>query len=197
MPDELKQFHFDPVTYRDMVIAEIPAYEELQDLTAQATIGVAAKRILDLGVGTGETAVRVLAQHQGAHLVGIDENEQMLEYAWRRLPDAELLVSKLQDPLPPGKYDLVVAALSVHHLDGEGKKDLFRRVAAVLKPGGRFVLADVVVPDNPLDVVTPPDGEYDKPSRVEEQITWLTAAGLRAELVWTHRDLAIIVADRE
>jgi len=33
----------------------------------------------------------------------------------------------------------------VHHLDAGEKADLFRRVAAALEPGGRFVLGDVVV----------------------------------------------------
>jgi len=35
------------------------------------------------------------------------------------------------------------------------KADLFRRAAAVLGPGGRLVVADVVIPENPADAVTP------------------------------------------
>jgi hypothetical protein len=35
------------------------------------------------------------------------------------------------------------------------KADLFARIAARLRPGGRFVLGDVVVPEDPADVVTP------------------------------------------
>jgi hypothetical protein len=38
------------------------------------------------------------------------------------------------------------SVLAAHHLGGPGKADLFRRVAAGLAPGGRFVLGDVVVP---------------------------------------------------
>jgi tRNA (cmo5U34)-methyltransferase len=60
-------------------------------------------------------------------------------------------------------------------------------------PGGRFVLADVVVPEDPADVVTPLDEGFDLPSSAAEQIEWLAAAGLRAHVAWTHRDLAIIV----
>src|SRR5689334_756580 len=68
-----------------------------------------------------------------------------------------LVEGRLQDPLPDGPWDLVVSCLAVHHLDGDGKADLFRRIAAVLVPGGRFVLGDVIVPENPDDRVTPID----------------------------------------
>jgi tRNA (cmo5U34)-methyltransferase len=179
-----------------MVLAEVPAYLELQDRTAEATAGCSAARILELGVGTGETSVRVLASHPTARLTGIDESAEMLECARQRLGDADLRVGRLEDPLPEGVYDLVVSALTVHHLDGEGKAELFRRVAERLRPGGRFVLADVVIPDDPGDAITPIDGVYDKPSRVGEQLRWLEAAGLRARVSWAHRDLAILVADR-
>ncbi len=51
--------------------------------------------------------------------------------------------------------NLVVSVPAVHHLDGPGKADLFRRVAAVVGPPGRFVLSDVVVPEDAADTVTP------------------------------------------
>ena len=92
-------------------------------------------------------------------------------------------------------FDLVVSALAVHHLDGAAKADLFARVAARLRPGGRFVLGDLVVPEDPADVVTPIDGVHDKPSTIDDQLLWLTAAGLNAEVVWERQDLAVIVAD--
>ena len=78
---------------------------------------------------------------------------------------------------------------------GSTKADLFRRVASVLAPGGRFVLGDVVVPEDPADVVTPIDADYDTPSTVPEQLRWLVEAGLRARLAWAHRDLAVLVGD--
>ena len=57
------------------------------------------------------------------------------------------------------------------------------------------MLADVVVPDDPADAVTPIDGVYDKPSTVDDQLGWLDAAGLAARVVWARQDLAVIVAE--
>jgi len=179
----------------DLVTSEVPAYWRLQDAVGEATAGMVVERALDLGTGTGTTALRVQRRHPGAHLTGTDESAAMLEHARRCLPTADLRVARLERPLPPGPFDLVVSALAVHHLDGPGKADLFARVARVLRPGGRLVIGDVVVPDDPSDVVTPVDGEHDRPSTATEQLAWLTDAGFLAYCPWCERDLAVLVGD--
>jgi tRNA (cmo5U34)-methyltransferase len=187
------QFHFHPDEYLALMHSEMPGYERLQDAAAAAT-GSHAKRLLELGTGTGETARRVLALHPGASLVGIDASADMLAAA--ALPGADLRRQRLEDPLPAGPFDLVFSALAVHHLDGPSKADLFARVAAVLEPGGRFVLADVVVPDDPADAITPLSPDYDLPNGTDEQLEWLRDARFDAAVVWAERDLAVLVAVR-
>lgn len=193
----MNQFHFNPDSYLELMAEEVPEYARLQDEAAAASADLApVRRILDLGTGTGETAHRVLARHPGAQLVGVDASPAMLAHARTLLPDADLRVARLEDPLPDGPFDLVVSALAVHHLSGPEKANLFARVATALRPGGRLVLADVVVPDDPADVVTPVDGTYDVPSTVDEQLAWLRDAGIEPRVAWAHRDLAVLVADR-
>lgn len=190
----MAQFHWDPASYLDLMRREVPDYERLQDKTVGAT-GIGATRILDLGTGTGETARRMLARHAAAVLIGLDSSDEMLERARAVLPSdrVELHVARLEDPLPPGPFDVVVSALAIHHLDGNAKAALFERVAGVLTTGGRCVSGDVVVPHERADVVTPIDGDYDTPDSVADQLTWLEDAGLRASVAWAHRDLAVIV----
>jgi tRNA (cmo5U34)-methyltransferase len=107
----------------------------------------------------------------------------------------DLRVSRLEDPLPEGPFDLVVSCLAIHHLDAKGKRDLFRRIAAVLKPGGRFVLADVVVPERDEDAVTPTTPGFDRPDPLDAQLEWLREVGLAPETTWTWKDLAVVRAD--
>ena len=193
------QFHFEPEGYVERIRDEVPAYDELQERVAAATTGADVRRVLELGVGTGETARRVLELHPRARLTGIDSSAEMLARARGLLPAerVELLaVSRLEDSLPAGPFDLVVSALVVHHLDGSGKTDLFRRVAAVLRPSGRFVLGDVIVPERPEDAVIELTTGFDLPDRVDDQLAWLEAAGFDAQLVWSERDLAVIAAGR-
>jgi tRNA (cmo5U34)-methyltransferase len=102
----------------------------------------------------------------------------------------------LEDPLPEGPFSLVASALCVHHLPGAAKGELFARIARVLEPGGRFVLADVVVPEDPSEATTGLTPGYDFPSRVDEQLGWLREAGFEAGVSWAAGDLAVLVADR-
>jgi tRNA threonylcarbamoyl adenosine modification protein (Sua5/YciO/YrdC/YwlC family) len=187
------QFHFDPATYGSLIRADIPVYDAFQDAVCEAT-GAGARRLLELGTGTGETAKRVLARHRSAALVGVDASPGMLAVA-RGVVDADLRVGRLEDALPAGPFELVFSALCVHHLDGLGKADLFARVFDALVPGGRFVLGDVVVPVSSADAVTSLTPGYDQPSSVAEQLGWLRGAGfVDARVVWEHRDLVVISA---
>jgi tRNA (cmo5U34)-methyltransferase len=190
----MSQFHFDPDSYLAMMRADVPCYDELQDVVAAATIGVEALRILELGTGTGETARRVLAVHPNARLVGIDSSEAMLAVA-RAALRADLQVQRLEDPLPKGPFELAVSVLAIHHLEPADKRDLFDRVRKELTPGGRFVLADVIVPERPEDVVTPVTPGFDKPDTLAELLAWLADAGFVTSVEWSWKDLAVIRAD--
>ena len=190
------RFHFDPSTYSEMVRGELPEYDDLQDAVAEAS-GTAAARILHLGTGTGETAVRLRARHPSAVFVAVDENPKMLAVARERLGDRLVgeQVGMLQEALPAGPFDLVSSALAIHHLDAGEKAELFRRVRQVLAPGGRFVLGDLVIPPEGPGAVRGATDGYDKPDTIDDQVRWLKDAGFaEVELVWRVKDLAVIVA---
>jgi len=192
----MAEMEWNPDRYLDAIRAEIPSYDDFQEAVARATEGVEAVSVLELGVGTGETARRVQALHPGATWTGIDASEPMLRRAMDALPDADLRNSRLEESLPDGPFDLVVSALAIHHLDGSGKRDLFRRIGDALRPGGVFVLGDVVVPERPEDAQIEIDWVVDLPDRVGDQLAWLDDAGFEAELVWSHRDLAVLRGTR-
>jgi tRNA (cmo5U34)-methyltransferase len=181
---------WNPETYLDEMLDEIPGYEELQEAVAAQARGTS---ILELGTGTGETALRVLAQNAGARWTGIDASEAMLAAARARLPQtAELRVQRLEDPLPEGPFDLVVSVLAVHHLDANAKRDLFMRVSRLTS---NFVLGDVVVPENPEDAAIEIDGVYDVPDTVADQVQWLRDAGFDdVDARAIRADLAVVTA---
>jgi tRNA (cmo5U34)-methyltransferase len=154
-------------------------------------------RLLDLGTGTGETLAAVLARHPGAGALALDKHAGMLEAARRRFAGqrVEFREAQLTEPLPPGPFDLVVSALAVHHLWAAEKAALFARIAEALAPGGRFVLGDVVVPEDPANAVTPLTSDHDRPDTAADQLNWLAAAGFEATVVWRPGDLVVLCAE--
>jgi tRNA (cmo5U34)-methyltransferase len=187
----VNELEWDPETYLSEMLDGLPGYEELQEAVAAAADGLNVETVLELGTGTGETASRVLARHPRAGWTGIDASEPMLDRARERFPGADLRLARLEDPLPEGPFDLVISALAVHHLDADGKRALFERVARVTDA---FVLGDVVVPERPEDAVIEIDGVYDVPSSVAEQLSWLREVGFDADATFVRADLAVFRA---
>ncbi len=174
------QFHMDPETYLDQIRAEVPRYDELQEATIEA-IPFAPERVLELGVGTGETTRRLLERYPDARVTGLDAQPEMVFKA--RELGIEVRLARMEDPLPDGPWDLVLSVLSVHHLDDEQKRDLFRRVREQARA---TVIGDLVIAD---PQVTPLEEGVDMPSTAEQMAEWCSGG-----IAWRADDLAVIRA---
>jgi trans-aconitate methyltransferase len=174
------QFHMDPESYLDEIRAEVPRYDELQEATIDA-IPFPPRRVLELGVGTGETTRRLLERYPEAEITGLDAQPEMVFKA--RELGIEVRLARMEDPLPDGPWDLVISVLTVHHLDEDGKRDLFRRVR---EQSRALVMGDVVIAD---PQVTPLTEGVDMPSLAEDMAGWCSG-----EIVWRGDDLAVIRA---
>ncbi len=175
------QFHWDPDTYLDWVRGEVPRYDELQAATIDAIPG-SPGRVLELGIGTGETARNLLERHPDAAVTGLDSSAEMVFRA--RELGIEVRLARMEDPLPDGPWDLVIAVLSVHHLRDPQKQDLFRRVREHARA---LVIGDVVAVPEPI---APVDPEFDFPAPAVSLAEWC-----EGEVVWQADDLAVIRAE--
>src|ERR1700709_136751 len=143
---------WNPNTYLEMIRAEVPRYHELQD-QAIAAIPFAPRRVLELGMGTGETTRRLIEAYPDAWVVGLDSSPDMVFNARENYDDVQL--ARMEDPLPDGPWDLVIGVLSIHHLNADQKRELFRRVR---EQSRALVIGDVVKADVRI---TPVDDGYD------------------------------------
>jgi tRNA (cmo5U34)-methyltransferase len=192
----MTQFHFDPDSYLRMIRDEVPVYDELQDQVANALTGPVA-RILDLGAGTGSTTRAVLRRFPRATVVLVDESSQMLAVARASLPPDRIervIVGDLLDELPDSDFGAVVSALAVHHLDAPRKRLLFTRLRKLVGAGSSFVMADLIVPEDPRDAVTPLSPGVDRPDRLRDLLNWLAEAEFDATCIWAWKDLVVILA---
>ena len=92
-----------------------------------AAIPFAPERVLELGMGTGETTRRLIEAHPDAWVIGLDSSPDMVFRARENYDDVQL--ARMEDPLPDGPWDLVISVLSVHHLNDDQKQNLFRQVS--------------------------------------------------------------------
>ena len=158
----------------------MPRYDELQDSAIEA-IPEPPGRVLELGIGTGESTRRLIARYPDAAVTGLDSSSEMAFRA--RELGIDVRLARMEDPLPDGPWDLVISVLSVHHLRDPQKRDLFRRVR---EQSRALVIGDVVAADDP---VTPIDPGFDFPVAAEDLASWCDG-----EVVWHVEDLAVVRA---
>jgi tRNA (cmo5U34)-methyltransferase len=176
----MSQFDWKPEVYLERIRAEIPAYDELQD-QAVAAIPFPPERVLELGMGTGETTRRLIEAHPDSWVVGLDASPDMVFRARKSYDDVQL--ARMEDPLPDGPWDLVIGVLSIHHLRAEAKQNLFRQVKEQARA---FVIGDIVKADVQ---VAPIDPEYDFPETAADLADWCGG-----EVTWEADDLAVVRA---
>ncbi|MGA2386755.1 MAG: class I SAM-dependent methyltransferase [Candidatus Bathyarchaeia archaeon] len=132
--------------------------------------------ILDVGCGTGRLLRKAKQQWPDAHLVGVDAAEKMIQQATELFPEAEFHVAMAEAlPLPDASVDLAFSTMSFHHWANQAQG--IREVARVLRPQGRFALADIVVPRWMMFFVR--HFKYNSPAKIREMFV---QAGLPVEL---------------
>ena len=115
---------------------------------SQVELMSAGDKVLYVGVGTGEDAL--LAARRGVALTAIDLSAEMLRRAQAKLDreglTAELIHGDVRDHDRPEAYDAVTANFFLNCFTEPDMVAMLRRVAALVRPGGRLMIADVAVP---------------------------------------------------
>jgi tRNA (cmo5U34)-methyltransferase len=147
------QFDWTPEVYLERIRAEIPAYDELQD-ECVAAIPFTPERVLELGMGTGETTRRLIEAHPEAWVIGLDSSPDMVFRARETYDDVQL--ARMEDPLPDGPWDLVISVLAVNQLNDDQRRHLCRQVKGQSRS---LVIGDVFDERQLSDLVEWSEGE--------------------------------------
>jgi cyclopropane fatty-acyl-phospholipid synthase-like methyltransferase len=115
-------------------------HEVIQALGLQADA-----RIADLGAGTGYFAARLANMLPQGRVYAVDIEPDMVRYLEARakregLRNVVALKGEPDDPRLPEKVDLILVVDVYHHI--EARADYFRRLRAMLRPGGRVAIID-------------------------------------------------------
>jgi len=165
--------------------AERYARQEMGRYVPDIVLGLAepveADRLLDLGAGPG-TLTRLLEPYVGL-AVGLDVTPQMLDEYRLRTRGVAVVADGECLPFADASFTLVVCGSVFHHLADPAAAT--KEVARVLQPGGRFLLIDMVAPEEPARRAARDRVEAARdpshiatlsPSMVHAALTW---AGLR------------------
>jgi ubiquinone/menaquinone biosynthesis C-methylase UbiE len=117
-----------------------------ETLIAQAELAD-GHRVLEIGCGTGNLAVRTKKTHPAVSVVGSDPDPLALSRAQRKAAQLNGIHFERgyaqQLPYADGEFDRVLSSMMLHHLDDDAKSAAAAEVFRVLRPGGRLHLVDM------------------------------------------------------
>ena len=170
----------------------------------------AAIKILDLGAGTGLLAALVAEAFPKAQITLLDISGEMLAKARERfVAQTQRMhyhtLDYIHEPMP-GRYDVVVSALSLHHSPPDDLRRVFGKIYTALKADGIFINADQALgPTLALEeqyhqtwlrqirqlgcteheiALALERMKADRTSTLDDQLTWLKAAGFEQIDCW-------------
>ncbi len=103
------------------------------------------RQVLDLGAGTGLLSYFWYQQFPMTEYVLVDIADEMLDVARKRFANIDSVSYEVLDyskEFPDKEFDVIISALSIHHLENKDKQKLFTRIYDKLPKGGVFVNYD-------------------------------------------------------
>jgi tRNA (cmo5U34)-methyltransferase len=135
---------------RRWIIPEMDSYYSAAVWAADCTHS--RPEILDIGAGTGLLSALMVRKYPDASLTLVDLSEPMLSIAKQRFfgrKNMRYISGDYSNVDFAGRYDVICSALSIHHLEQDAKRRLYKKIVEALHPGGIFVNADQVLGETP------------------------------------------------
>lgn len=185
-------------------------YIKMAELLPKTTVN-----LLDLGCGTGLEVDEIFKTRPHLKVTGIDLAKAMLDVLKEKHPDKDLTLihgDYFTYDFGTERFEAVISFQTMHHYSHEQKIELYSKVYAALKPGGRYIECDYMVIDQEEEDFyfkeyarlrkeqNLPAGEfyhYDTPCTINNQLKMLQITKFApVEMVWRKGNTTIVVADK-
>ena len=139
-------------------LSTIDAKISLELITeASKRISPNAENLLDIGCGGGNYTLMMLLKVPNLNCTLVDLSKPMLDKAFERVAlqtnkKVEIIQGDIRTVrLPENNFDIILAGAVLHHLREEQDwETTFGKIYGLLKPGGCFMISDLVAQDTSL-----------------------------------------------
>lgn len=153
--DPEKRFNERAKIYDDEIERIIPGYRALHDISHHIlkTSLPDDAYVLVGGSGTGKESISYAVENPRWRITGFDIAEEMIKKASSKVKQnglsqrIELIHGGINDVLQEN-FDGATSLLVAHFIPKEEKKEFFKQMYLRLKPGAKFIIADVCNDEN-------------------------------------------------
>jgi tRNA (cmo5U34)-methyltransferase len=136
-------------SYDSLIRRAVPRYDEMVARLLEY-LPPDAQSLVELGCGTGNLSLQLLAKFPRARLTFVDASPEMIALTRSRVdqarssttPSTSFLVQRFEELDVPGPVGVVVSSISLHHVDDKAR--LYGRIRSLLAKEGRFCFADQI-----------------------------------------------------
>jgi tRNA (cmo5U34)-methyltransferase len=156
MADTQSARHWDESNFRSFLDYGryfVPERERQIDIIAELIPSAPGSLLVELCPGEGLLSRALLERFPDCRLLALDGSQEMREQTQKTCHDHAGRLTTAAFELADRDWrswseppHAIVSSLAIHHLDGREKQTLFADLAPALRPGGVFVVADIVRP---------------------------------------------------
>ena len=130
-----------------LVFLPVGGIDAVREQTLTALDIRPGSKVLELGCGTGALTTKLV--RRGASVTAVDLSKSMLGRARQRAPSAAFLQSDILDYKSEQKFDRVLLAFVLHHLEATARVASLRLASGNLAEGGLIGILDWSEPSHP------------------------------------------------
>jgi tRNA (cmo5U34)-methyltransferase len=116
-----------------------------------------AEQLLDIGCGAGNYSLKMLSKLPNLECTLVDLSNPMLDKAYERVSEqtnknVHVVKGDIREvPLKQNHFDIILAGAVLHHLrDDQDWETTFKKIYGILKPGGCFMISDLITQDTEI-----------------------------------------------
>tara|TARA_R110002124_G_scaffold10306_2_gene51574 strand:+ start:1555 stop:2262 length:708 start_codon:yes stop_codon:yes gene_type:complete len=116
-----------------------------------------AEQLLDIGCGAGNYSLKMLSKLPNLECTLVDLSDPMLDKAYERVSEqtnknVHVVKGDIREvPLKQNYFDIILAGAVLHHLrDDQDWETTFKKIYGLLKPGGCFMISDLITQDTEI-----------------------------------------------
>ncbi|TQO36999.1 tRNA (cmo5U34)-methyltransferase [Arenibacter algicola] len=116
-----------------------------------------AEQLLDIGCGAGNYSLKMISKLSNLECTLVDLSDPMLDKAYERISEqtnknVHVVKGDIREvPLKQNHFDIILAGAVLHHLrDDQDWETTFKKIYGLLKPGGCFMISDLITQDTEI-----------------------------------------------